>query len=170
MLQTAAKRTLHRTIAVETDIMGRVMGMEIGGETGERNRNAARECETWQTVRDKLRRRGWFGFRCSKKPWFGQKTGPGLPICPKVFIEYNTRCGFFLWVLYLLGGAAGIRLACKKERLPAIIEKGRQPCDADGYLVKSRYKFLYCFAEFSQDRFLSISRCTISSQHQRFSK
>lgn len=38
------------------------------------------------------------------------------------------------------------------------------------YLVKSRYKSLYCFAEFSQDRSLSMSRCTISSQHQRFSK
>lgn len=35
------------------------------------------------------------------------------------------------------------------------------------YLVSSRYRSLYCFAEFSQETSLSISRCTISSQCQR---
>ncbi len=38
------------------------------------------------------------------------------------------------------------------------------------YQVNSKYRSLYCFAELSQDSSLSISRCTISSQHQRFSK
>ena len=65
---------------------------------------------------------------------------------------------------------SGCVLDPQKERLPAIIKNGRQPCYADAYLAKSRYKSLYCFAEFSQDTSLSISRCTISSQHQRFSK
>ena len=35
------------------------------------------------------------------------------------------------------------------------------------YQVNSRYRSLYCLAEFSQDRFLSISRRTISSQRPR---
>ena len=65
---------------------------------------------------------------------------------------------------------SGCVLDPQKERLPAIFDNGRQPCYADAYLAKSRYKSLYCFAEFSQDTSLSISRCTISSQHQRFSK
>ena len=50
------------------------------------------------------------------------------------------------------------------KKSPLQTGEGRGNCVYALSLVSSRYKFLYCHAEFSQDTFLSMSRWTISSQ------
>ena len=73
------------------------------------------------------------------------------------------------------------RLRSQLQLLPSILSphihflirsftKRRRLFHYSCYQVNSRYRSLYCFAELSQEKFLSISLCTISSQHQRFVK
>ena len=58
----------------------------------------------------------------------------------------------------------------KERRRPSKAGSGAYRAQISLYQVNSKYKSLYCFAEFSQDRSFPISRCIISSQRPRSSK